>query len=62
MRLTALPPCRTVADGHAAAGERNPRADPTNLSMTAHQPGVGTFLTSTVAVDVAAAALAEGGH
>ena len=40
------PPGRAVADAHAGAGERTPRAGPTNLPMTAARPVItGGFLT-----------------
>ncbi|KAI8995708.1 hypothetical protein BD414DRAFT_480355 [Trametes punicea] len=40
------PPARTVADAHAGAGERTPRAGATNLPMTATRPTMGgAFLT-----------------
>ncbi|KAI0691831.1 hypothetical protein C8T65DRAFT_587083 [Cerioporus squamosus] len=46
--LEGPPPPRTVADGHAGAGERTPRAGTTNLPMTAARtPNIGNFLTPT---------------
>ncbi|OSC97825.1 hypothetical protein PYCCODRAFT_1454691 [Trametes coccinea BRFM310] len=40
------PPARAVADTHAGAGERTPRAGTTNLPMTAARPNIGgAFLT-----------------
>ncbi|KAI0761553.1 hypothetical protein BD413DRAFT_456461, partial [Trametes elegans] len=56
------PPARTVADGHAGAGERTPRAGTTNLPMTAARPNMpGAFLTpGAAAADGAGARQAEG--
>ncbi|KAI0327083.1 hypothetical protein GY45DRAFT_1328114 [Cubamyces sp. BRFM 1775] len=54
------PPARAVADAHAGAGERTPRAGTTNLPMTAARPNMaGAFLSPTVA-DTPGARQAEG--
>ncbi|EJF55994.1 hypothetical protein BD309DRAFT_973691 [Dichomitus squalens] len=45
------PPARNVADGHTGAGERTPRAGPTNLPMTTARQVTGGFLTPAAAED-----------
>ncbi|KAH9895309.1 hypothetical protein C8Q73DRAFT_774162 [Cubamyces lactineus] len=55
------PPARAVADAHAGAGERTPRAGTTNLPMTAARPNMAGAFLSPTAADAPGARQAEGG-